>query len=113
MFARAARALLQHLVQFHARRMEGRRDAEQQSAHDAESGEISEDGVIHREPNPVRLAYVLGREIEPMHSQHRQAKSKYTAKRAEQHALDEQLTNHSPSRSAERGADGHFPLAAK
>ena len=61
--ARAA-AFLQHLVDVGLRDVQRRRQAEDDAGAEADRGKIREDGAVHRELDPVRLADILRRGVE-------------------------------------------------
>ena len=108
--AEAARAFTEDGAKFGPGGAERGKRAEEQSAEDAESGEVAEHRVVGGELDPVGTD-LDGGLVKPADAEGGEAKAEKAAGGAEEEAFNEQLAHHAPAGGAEGGTDGHLALA--
>ncbi len=103
-----ASTFLEHFVDVGFGDVQRRRQTEQDPGAERDRGEEGDDGAVHGELNPVRLADILRGGVEETDADVGERQAEHTADDGKQHALDQQLPHDPPAVGAERDAHGNL-----
>jgi hypothetical protein len=88
-----------------------RREAEDDAGRETDRDEEPEDGRVHRELDPIRLADVGNGAVEEPNPEDGERQAQRAAKEGQQDAFHEQLPDDAGAAGPERDANGHFARA--